>query len=143
MTKFGPAEPVYVENEWYSGPRAGVAAIAGIPHRFKSMYDDDEDNFPGTFLVWPVTQENLDLEVEQWRIFVDWNTNYELGLAHVDTHPGHGGIDARWDQLEVALHTQRSNPSALARTVKAKFTAIHRTTRYASTGPDYALSWEL
>lgn len=142
MTKFGPAEQVYVENERYDGPRAGVAAIAGVPHRFKSMYDDDEDNFPGTFLVWPVTQENFDLEVEQWRIFVDWNTNYELGLTHVDTHPGQGGIDVRWDELEVALHTQRSNPSALARTVKAKLTSIHRTPRYASTGPSYALSWE-
>lgn len=32
--KFGPPEKVYVENDWYDGPRARVADIDGVPHRF-------------------------------------------------------------------------------------------------------------
>ena len=31
MSTFGPAEHVYVENEWYDGPRAGIADVNGKP----------------------------------------------------------------------------------------------------------------
>lgn len=65
MAHFGPPEQVYVENEWYDGPRAGIADIQGLPHRFKSLFDEDEAGDCGTFLIWPVHQSTFDLEVEQ------------------------------------------------------------------------------
>jgi hypothetical protein len=40
MITYGPPERVYVENEWYDGPRAGVPNINGMPHRFKSLFDE-------------------------------------------------------------------------------------------------------
>ena len=39
------------------------------------------------------------LELEQWVIFVAWNRRYELGEASVESHPGHGGVDPRHDQV--------------------------------------------
>ena len=36
-------------------------------------------------------------EREQWAIFVDWNARYEAGVATPGSHPGHGGVDARYD----------------------------------------------
>jgi hypothetical protein len=38
-------ERVYVEQEWYDGPSAGIADIHGIPHRFNSNFDDVGDEF--------------------------------------------------------------------------------------------------
>ena len=90
MIKYGPPEQVYVENDWYDGPRAGIADINEMPHRFKSLFDEEKDEDLGTYMVWPVDKNVLDLEIEQWRIFVEWNTLYESGQADTDSHPGHG-----------------------------------------------------
>jgi hypothetical protein len=43
MTQYGPSETVYVENEWYDGPRAGIGDVNGVPHRYVSLFDEEED----------------------------------------------------------------------------------------------------
>jgi hypothetical protein len=77
MLTFGPPGDVYVENEWYDGPRAGIADVNGLPHRFASQWDEASDEYLDTFLVWPVAPAELALEQEQWAIFVSWNDQYE------------------------------------------------------------------
>lgn len=143
MSKFGSPERVYVENEWYDGPRAGLADIGEIPHRFKSLFDEKEDEFTGTFMVWPVDKQVFDLEIEQWQIFVEWNALYESGKTNTDAHPVHGGLSARWDEIEILLQKSRSEVPALARRAVATFTRIEREVRYAESGPDYMLSWSI
>jgi hypothetical protein len=143
MKKCGPFEQVYVENEWYDGPRAGVADIHGAPHRFKSLFDEDDDAYLGTFLVWPVDAISLAFEIEQWCIFVAWNSQFEARAVATDTHPGHGGINPRWDALEALLRNSRSEIPANARTATAEMARIERGTRYAAEGPDYRLAWHL
>ncbi|KAF1705846.1 hypothetical protein CSC73_18235 [Pseudoxanthomonas sacheonensis] len=143
MVKYGPPERVYVENEWYDGPRAGLADINGIPHRFKSLFDEGEDQYLGTFVVWPVDKEVLDLEVEQWRIFVAWNALYESGSADTDSHPGHGGRNARWNEIEALLKQSRSDVPAQAKRAVAELSHIDRAARYAPSGPAYMLSWSV
>ena len=43
MTEYGPFENVYGELEWYDGPRSGIADVNGIPHRFKPLFDEADD----------------------------------------------------------------------------------------------------
>lgn len=62
MSEYGPPERVYVENEWFDGPRAGIADLQGAPHRFKALYDDTENQSLGTFFVWPVDEITVELE---------------------------------------------------------------------------------
>ena len=143
MIKYGPPERVYVENDWYDGPRAGIADINGMPHRFKSLFDEEEDEDLGTYMVWPVDKNVLDLEIEQWRIFVEWNTLYESGQADTDSHPGHGGRNARWDEIEALLKRSRSDVPASAKRARAQFSRIEREVRYGPSGPDYALRWSI
>ncbi|NVD98901.1 hypothetical protein [Massilia sp. BJB1822] len=104
MAESGPFERVYVENAWYDGPRAGVADIQGVPHRFRSLWDEKEDEYLSTFEVWPVSPVELELEIEQWCIFVDWNSRYESGEVDLDTHPGHGH-HTRWNEMKGLLST--------------------------------------
>ena len=127
----------------YDGPRAGIADINGMPHRFKSLFGEEEDEGLGTFMVWPVDKNVLDLEIEQWRIFVEWNTLYESGQADTDSHPGHGGRNARWDEIEALLKRSRSDVPASAKRARAQFSRIDREVRYAPSGPDYALKWTI
>lgn len=141
--KYGTPERVYVENEWYDGPRAGVADINGVPHRFKSLFDEEEDEYLGTFLVWPVEMEIIDLEIEQWCIFVEWNALYEAGKATIDSHPGHGDLNARWDELETLLKTNRSEVPALAKRAMAQLSYLDKKARYTPSGPAYLLAWSM
>ncbi len=136
-------ERVYVESEWYDGPRSGIADIHGVPHRFKSNFDEHDDEWLGTFVVFPIEPDLLALEQEQWRIFVAWNKRHEADCQDTSTHPGHGGIDQRWDELEVLLAESRNTYPADVRSAKAEFLRLDREERYDDDGPDYRLSWKV
>ena len=143
MFTFGPAEHVYVENEWYDGPRAGIADVNGIPHRFTSEWDEVGDEYLGTYLVWPVSAEELALEQEQWAIFVGWNDQFEAGTADTNSHPGHVGTNARWDEIEAQLASKRTLTPPAGKRAKVQVFPLERGSRYALSGPAYQLSWAL
>jgi hypothetical protein len=140
---FGRPETVYVENEWYDGPRAGVSDINGVPHRFKALFDEEDNEYLGTFLVRPIDEAALELEIEQWRIFVVWDALHESGAASLESHPGHGGIDRRWDDIDARLKESRETVPFDARRALAEIERIDRESRYEATGPDYRLRWRL
>ena len=143
MDNFGPPERVYVENDWYDGPIAGVADVQGVPHRFKAKFDETNDEYGGTYFVWPIDRHALELEEEQWQIFVAWNDMYEAGKAGTDLHPGHGGLDERWDEIQVMLQADRELVPTGARQAKLKLERINGDKRYDVSGPDYRLRWRL
>lgn len=143
MPENASPEHVYVENEWYDGPRAGVADVFGQPHRFKSLFDEEDDQYLGTFLIWPIGQEELKLEVEQWRIFAKWDALRDAGKAGTETHPGHGGISPRWDEIESRLRTSRITVPEGAARATAVIEHIDGQCRYEPTGPAYKLRWKL
>ncbi|MFG2819212.1 hypothetical protein ACGFX4_07255 [Kitasatospora sp. NPDC048365] len=103
-------ERVYVEHEWYSGPRAGVAGVDGEPHYFRGD-DFDEGDEVDAYWVWPASGAAVALEREQWAIFVGWNARYEAGAADRDSHPGSGGVDGRYDDLGRILAPYRQMAS--------------------------------
>jgi len=137
-------EPVFVELDWYDGPRAGVAAVAGKPNYFRAVHDynhgDDDDD---TYLVWPAGPEALAWELEQWAIFVAWNELAETGRAGTDTHAGLGGVNARYDELDGLLAAHRAVPDR-AMCLRAVWRWRWRTEggRYQADGPDYGVIWQ-
>lgn len=143
MGEFGPFERVYVENDWHDGPRAGIADIDGVPHRFQSPFDEIADEYLSVYEVWPVSENELALEIEQWGIFVDWNRRYESGEADIETHPGSGGIDLRYDEIGAMLKALRKDAPLNVRRAKAQIKWVDRAHRYESSGPDYQMSWKL
>ncbi|MFZ3194490.1 MAG: hypothetical protein WA154_14965 [Moraxellaceae bacterium] len=56
MENFAEPEKVYVEIDWYDGPRSGVADVNGIPHYFVSFFDE-EDNVFSIFTIWPIREK--------------------------------------------------------------------------------------
>jgi hypothetical protein len=141
MTEFGPPEHVYVENDWYDGPRAGVADVQGKPHRFLSQFDEEEDEYLGTFLLWPIGEHDLLLEQEQWRIFVNWNEDYEVGKVGAESHPGHPGANERWEEINGLLKASRESVPSNARSARVQLVFVEGGQRYAPSGPGYLLSW--
>ncbi|GAB3255011.1 hypothetical protein [Chitinimonas naiadis] len=143
ILEYSAPQRVYVENEWYDGPRVGVTDLNGKPHRFWSQYDEQEDEYMGTFLVWPIEDSELALEQEQWEIFVTWNEQYEAGLVSSKTHPGHLGVNKRWDEIDLLLAACRAAPPQGAKRARAQVIYIEGQQRYATSGPAYQMSWRL
>ncbi len=135
-------EKVYVELDWYDGPRSGVADYNGIPHRFISKFDDTK-GYSGSFSLISISVEDFELEVEQWKIFVKWNDLYESGKASTESHPAHGGISQRWDEIEKILKDKRNEVPPDAIRVSATFEHNNQDSTYAPTGPCYGVIWHL
>lgn len=133
-------ERVYVELVWYDGPREGVADVLGVPSRFKSLFDDE---WLGNYFIWPISQESLALEVEAWSIFVGWNKLYENGDADTGSHPGVGGINQRYDEIEELLRAGRNSMHDEGCRATAEFLGLERDNRYEIDGPDYELKWSV
>ena len=141
MTNFGPQQHVCVENEWYDGPVAGIVDTNGHPHRFRRIFDEAEDEYSEAFFLWPVKNEELALEIEQWQIYVEFNTRYEAGIVGTELHPGHGNINKRWDEIHALLKPNRSQVPSNATKALANFEWIDRENRYEVSGPNYTLGW--
>ncbi|MEU0213205.1 hypothetical protein [Streptomyces canus] len=105
-------ERVIVELEWYDGPRVGLADIGGKPHYFDGygQYLGDEAD---EYRVWPASPAALELEREQWAIYVRWNECQGAGAACL----GQGGINARYDELDALLVQYRKAPDDARRLV--------------------------
>jgi hypothetical protein len=129
---------VYVELDWYDGPRDGLVDIDDVAHYFQ-CYDVDFSRAPDEYFVWPASEAPVALEREQWEIFARWNQRYEAGTAGVESHPGHGGIDARYDELTALLAPHRQKP-ADARRLVAEW-RFDGGDRYRVDGVDYWVRW--
>ena len=136
-------EHVHVENAWYDGPVAGVADIGGQPHRFMLMHDECSATGDPIYKVWPIDAAELTLEQEQWALFVQWHEHFEAGLADTSSHPGHGGIDVRWDELQALLANARQHIPPHARQATATLVRLDDAPRYSISGPDYQMCWML
>ncbi|MET9852123.1 hypothetical protein ABZY57_04080 [Streptomyces sp. NPDC006450] len=93
------------ELEWYDGPRVGLVDIAGKPYYFDG-YGQYLGDRADEYRVWPASPAAMEMEREQWAIYVDWNERQGAGAAYL----GHGGLDARYDELDVLLAQYRQAP---------------------------------
>ncbi|ANZ42762.1 hypothetical protein BBK82_15310 [Lentzea guizhouensis] len=126
-------EHVYVELERYDGPVAGLADVEGVPHYFSRDHDLSTDDH---YFVWPADAAAVALEREQWRIFVAWKDR-----GGQKPHPGQGGVDARYDELQALLEPERAVPDGARRLVAEWSFADDLDERWAPDGADYLVRW--
>ena len=131
-------ERVYAESEWYDGPRVGLADVKGKPHYFQNDAYDHADE-ADEYQVWPAGKATVELEREQWAIFARWNERREASEVGSESHPGRGGIDPRYDELELLLTPHRQAPDDARRVVgELRFEAG---ARYRVEGLGYWFRW--
>jgi hypothetical protein len=93
-------EPVYTVDDYYDGPRSGVAELRGIPHHYECEWDDLRNDFSDTFVLRPANGETLALALERESIWREWESAHLQGLVTDSTHPGRPGQNARYSELE-------------------------------------------
>src|SRR5215470_2005458 len=80
-------ERVYTVNDYYDGPRRGVANFRGKPHVYESQFSDFEDEYTDRFLLMEIESEVLQMVLEDWAIWLRWHAAYQRGDVSLDTHP--------------------------------------------------------
>lgn len=128
-------EPTYVDLEWYDGPRKGLALVDGVPHYYEGREYDRADE-ADEYLVWPASEAAVALEREQWAIFI----RYQLSDAGLEQYPADGGVDARYDELQLLLAPHRQAPDG-ARRLVGEVRFDDGDDRYRLDGVDHWFRW--
>ncbi|MBU6951179.1 hypothetical protein [Hahella sp. HN01] len=136
----GESEKVYVEFNWWDGPVEGIADVNGVPHRFVGDIDEDE-GYRYSYKLFLISESDLELEIEQWKIFMHWYRRFDDGEVDTTSHPANGGINPRWDELDSLLRQSREVPEVCL-LAHATFEFIEgRESRYEESGPNYRVTW--
>lgn len=103
-------EPVYTVNDYWDGPRNGVAAYCGTPHVYQSLFLIDEDEWDAErFRLGPIAPEDFALVLEDWAIWRRFESAYKKGDVKWS------GNESEWAALPQELPRHRE----LADRVKA------------------------
>ena len=96
-------ERVHTVWDYYDGILDGVADFRGVPHYY-SVVRKDVDPID-TYELKEIDSLLLDAVLEQWAIYRAWERRFHSGQEVVETHPGNGGINPRYDELETIINS--------------------------------------
>lgn len=100
LHKLNPMEKVHSVWDFYDGPRTGIADYNGSPHYFACTWDVVSDDYGESYSLSPIDAETLALALEQQDLWRKWEDAFHAGTVTSETHPGLGGRDARYDELQ-------------------------------------------
>jgi hypothetical protein len=117
-------ERVHTIWDLSDGIRTGIADMNGAPHYFASQFDESADDYSDNFKLYPVDAEFMQRAMRNWAIYRAWERRFQSGEAELRTHPGHGGVDAEYDELKSWLDAAVASLQPLPMLYKAKFRAL-------------------
>lgn len=98
-------ETVHTMTDFYDGPRGGVADFCGLPHVYESVFADDA-GYSDKFLLSPISDDLLQLALEEWAIWLRWEAAFHRGETSHETHPALPGDRYRYEDLRKLLGKQ-------------------------------------
>jgi len=119
-------EHVYMVWDYYDGPVSGIADLNGTPHYFQGIYDEKEQEYSEVFEATPIDDDLLKFALENQAIYREWEIKFQSGLVEKTTHPGNGGQNNRYDELEVLIREKIEalpNPTQI---LSARFRGIRK-----------------
>ena len=116
-------ERVYTVDDYYDGPRSGIAEYRGQPHHYNCEWNEAKGDYAETFMLTPIDQETLALAMEQWAIWRQWEGAFHRGEVPQSTHPGIAGASPRYAELETTLTARISRQPIRAKRARPEFRA--------------------
>ena len=114
-------DTVHAIWDFYDGPRTGVASFRGQPHYFSCQWDEAADDYSNTYSLSPIDADTFALVLQQWTIWQKWEVAFHTGQVSSESHPGLGGRDLRYDQLQALLQARIDALPASSSSVQAQF----------------------
>jgi hypothetical protein len=134
-------EPVYTLTHYYDGPRRGIAAYRGQPHLYESRFSDIGSESDDTFLLSPVSPDTFALALEDWAIWLRWETAFREGRTCQETHPALPEDAARRSELEVELASRLTIDESIASCATANFRDRPGSSTEAGASPELDVEW--
>ena len=73
-------------NKYHDGPTLGVADYAGEPHIYQAEWNGITEEY-GAFRLAKIESELLQLVLEDWAIWLRWQSAFHQKLTSLETHP--------------------------------------------------------
>jgi hypothetical protein len=96
-------ECVHTVDDYYDGPRRGIADYEGNPHLYECIFDESKDDYSNQFLVMPLDPETFQLAMEDWTIWKRWEVAFHAGQTDLSTHPALPSDRERHNELREIL----------------------------------------
>jgi len=110
------ADRVFTINDYYDGPRLGIAELGGIPHIYEAEFDHSTDEYGDTYFLSPIDQQLLAFVMEDWAIWCRWDDAHKRGEAASETHPALQHERSRHEELKLLIgNSLKSDPSSRTR----------------------------
>jgi hypothetical protein len=108
-------------NDYYDGPRLGIAEVNAVPHIYEAEFDYSADEYSNTYFVSPVDEGLLSLVLEDWAIWLRWHAAHGRNEVTLETHPALPAERERHEAIKMAIGDRlRSDPKKSKR-MKAEF----------------------
>jgi hypothetical protein len=101
------AEVVYTIADWYDGAREGVADFQGKPHYYKCLQTHDYEGTPAPYTLTPIDNEIFRLELENWNIWLRYQTAFKAGKITRETHPTLPEDQARYEEINKIIRERK------------------------------------
>lgn len=112
---------VHTVNDYYDGPRLGIADVDGVPHIYEAEFDHSSDEYGDTYFVSPVDESLLALVLEDWEIWVRWDSALKRSEVSIGSHPALPEDRERHEALKIAIGDRLRVDRAQAKYLKARF----------------------
>jgi|SRR5579863_2306415 len=80
-------ELVFTVDEYYDGPRTGVANFHGEPHFYDCIFDEKRSDYSNLFQLTPIDQHTFELALAAWGLWRKWEIAYHQGKVKWESHP--------------------------------------------------------
>jgi hypothetical protein len=117
------ADRVLTVNEYYDGPRLGVAELNGIAHVYEAEFDHNSDEYGDTYFLSPIDEGLLGLVLEDWAIWCRWHSAYGRGDVTLESHPALPEDRQRHEELKRLIGNGLSADPNNRRRFKGTFSA--------------------
>ena len=78
---------MFTVDEYYDGPRTGVANFRGEPHFYECIFEENRSDYSNLFQLTPIDQKTFELALAAWRIWRKWEIAYHEGKVKWESHP--------------------------------------------------------
>jgi hypothetical protein len=112
---------VLTVNDYYDGPRLGIAELNGVPHIYEAEFDRSTDEYGDTYFLSPVDPGLLAFILEDWEIWSRWDAAFKRSEVTIESHPALDNERKRHEELKQAIGSRLKSDPANRRHFKGNF----------------------
>jgi hypothetical protein len=96
-------EEVFTVNDYWDGPRSGVANYNRKPHHYACVFDEGSDEYSNLYHLTPLSASAFRAAMEAWKIWNRWKRAFHGGKTDRSTHPALPRDAKRYAELKTVL----------------------------------------